>query len=113
MAARCICAEEIRSSPLCPAATLIFAAPLDDDFLISSQGLSAGRGIAALVSSNDQRIIASNKPDIVPDGTEIKDLEAGYLMTGKSFFNTGASDLLVHFSSFLSRKEYENIIIIF
>ena len=91
------------------AATLIFAAPLDDDFLISSQGLSAGRGIVALVSSNEHRILASNKPDILPDGAALKDIEADYLMTGKSFFDTGSSDLLVHFSSFLSRKEYEDI----
>jgi hypothetical protein len=47
-------------------AILMIASPLDDDFLIASQGLSNERITVALVSRGKPVIFASNKPDDLP-----------------------------------------------
>jgi hypothetical protein len=90
-------------------AILMIASPLNDDFLIASQGLSNERITVALVSGGETRILASNRPDDLPDGISLDKIKGRYRITGKSFFDTGSSDLLVEFISLISNDEYDNI----
>ncbi len=90
-------------------AILMIASPLNDDFLIASQGLSNERITVALVSGGEQVILACNRPDDLPDGTSLGNIRRGYHITGKSFFDTGSSDLLVEFISLISNDEYDKI----
>jgi two-component system, cell cycle sensor histidine kinase and response regulator CckA len=85
-------------------AILMLASPLDDEFLADSQGFAGGRGIIVLISEN--KIIASNRPDVLDPGTSLDEAKRKYLMIGKSFFDTG-SDLLIEFASLISRAEYD------
>ncbi len=86
-------------------AILMFASPLDDDFLADSQGFAGAKGIVVLMS--EAKVIASNRPDVLPGGTIFSEAERNYLVMGKSFFDIGSSDLLVEFASLISKKEYE------
>ena len=90
-------------------AILMIASPLDDDFLIASQGLSNERITVALVSGGEPVILASNRPDDLPVGTSLGKIRGRYRVTGKSFFDTGSSDLLVEFISLISNDEYDKI----
>jgi signal transduction histidine kinase len=90
-------------------AILMIASPLNDDFLIASQGLSNERITVALVSGGEHVILASNRPDDLPSGTSLDEIRGRYRITGKSFFDRGSSDLLVEFVSLISNDEYDKI----
>ena len=91
-------------------ATLMLASPLDSEFLLSSQGPKYQENIIALVEREKKQVLASNKPELMPNGTALNDLEGRYIITGKSFFDEGASDLLLQFTSFISVSETEALI---
>jgi hypothetical protein len=94
-----------------PAATLMLAARLDDEFLASSQGSTEVEGeVVALVGGLERRIVASSRPDIVPAGARPSELGEEFLTTGKSFFDWGASDLTLEFTTLMSRREFRKLI---
>ncbi|MBF0558926.1 MAG: PAS domain S-box protein [Nitrospirae bacterium] len=90
-------------------ARLMIAAQLDNDFLIASQGLTAGRKIVGLLAGTESRIIASSRPDILAAGSTLDMLKKRYLVVGKSFFDLGGSELTLQFASFISRSEFESM----
>ncbi len=87
-------------------ATLMLASPLNDDFLKFSQGFAASDHIIALISGNPLQVIASSKPDILPDGSRLANLEGRFMVMGKSFFDYGSSDISLQFTSLISNEEY-------
>ena len=101
--------ESVKTPRGKPLATLLLAANLDDDFLISALGMTATDNIVALAAGDTLRIIASNRPELVPPGTQLESLKKNYLITGKSFFDWGGSDLAVLLVSFIARAEAERL----
>jgi PAS domain S-box-containing protein len=101
--------EQVRTSRGRPLATLMLATNLDDDFLVSALGMTAQENIVALAAGDAPRIIASNRPDLIPAGTALDSMKKSYLVTGKSFFDWGGSDLIVHMVSFISRAEADRL----
>ncbi len=99
----------VRNSRGEPIATLMFAAQLDDDFLIASQGLSGRQKIVGLITGSKSLVVASNRRDILPLGTTLDTLRKKYLVIGKSFFDIGSSELTLEFASFISRTEFEKM----
>lgn len=89
--------------------TLMLASPMNDDFLLSSQGSFITQNVIALIAEPDFRVLTSSDPHGVPIGSLLKELNDRYLVTGKSFFDNGASDLFIHFTSLISKKEYERL----
>jgi PAS domain S-box-containing protein len=108
-AAFLITSESIRDARGRLLASLMLASPLDEDFLIASKGPYHGGIFAqltfALVTGEKPRILVSTNPALLPAGTLFEDLEGRYLVTGKSLFDYGASDLLLGFASFISLEE--------
>ena len=93
-----------------PLATLMLAARLDEDVLVNSQGNVGTLGdLVALVSGEDSRIVASNRPDLLPEGTQLSALQNDFLITGKSFFDWGASDLMLQFMTFMPKQEFKKL----
>jgi len=81
-------------------ATLMLISPLDDDFLMdAAEGLVNSDVIMTLLFEG--KIIASSDPDLLPPGTVAKTVEDKYLALGSSFFDQGASNLEVQFTSFI------------
>lgn len=92
-----------------PLATLMLAAPIDAGFLASSQGPSNRDSLIALTTAGNQRIMACNRPDILPPGTLLETIKKSFLITGKSFFDWGASDPMIEFASLISKREFNEI----
>jgi HAMP domain-containing protein len=101
--------ESVKTPRGKPLATLLLATNLDDDFLISALGMTATDNIVALAAGDTPRIIASNRPELVPPGTALDSMKKNYLVTGKSFFDWGGSDLTVQLVSFISRAEADRL----
>jgi signal transduction histidine kinase len=97
-----------------PTATLMLASPLDSDFLRASQRPYHGQIFAltfGLVTSPGlNRVLVSTHPELLPAGTEIDKLEKEYVVTGKSFFDYGASDLTLVFAAFVPLKEVKSLL---
>jgi class 3 adenylate cyclase len=87
---------------------LILASPLDDEFLIDSQGMYRGR-LVALVRGASQKIASSSNLDLLPAGTLLGDLEGRYIVTGQEFYEYGDSELAFRFVSFISTEEVESL----
>ncbi len=90
-------------------ATLMLASPLDEEFIIASQGSLRPGSIVALFTGDKPYILASNRPDLLPGGTMLDVLEDSYLITGKSFFDHGAFEIVMYFASFISKAEFDSL----
>lgn len=89
-----------------PAGTMMLATPLDEAFLIASQGsiLDESHVIALLAENQPTILVSSNTLRVVP-GTRIDELAERYLATGQGFFDYGATDTLIELVSFVSTEE--------
>lgn len=94
-----------------PLATLLLAAPLNDDFLSRLQG-PVGRysGLVALLEGEKQIIIANNQPDILHSGIPLSQTSGQFLVSGHSFFDYGSSDLQLQLVTLESTETLESLV---
>ena len=91
-------------------ATLMLAAPLDEQFLIASQNSSlSDSNIIALLAEQEPVILVSSNPTLVPEGSYLSDLKSSYLTIGQGFFDYGAADLVIELVSFVSTDEIKTL----
>jgi len=90
-------------------AIIMLASPLDDEFLVSSQGMTQNINPVALLNESERSVLVSSHSDLIPAGTELNALEDEYLVTGEGFFDYGASDLIIKFVSFISTEEVRRL----
>jgi diguanylate cyclase (GGDEF)-like protein len=87
-------------------ATLILASPLDEEFLIASQGsVLADSNVIALLAEEQPNILVSSNSALIPPGTSIEELKDKYLTIGQGFFDYGATDIIIELVSFISTDE--------
>lgn len=91
-------------------ASVMFASPIDDLMLISTQQTFSKEHLVAIFSGENPTVIASNLPDILPGGTTLYSLEKDYHISGKSFFDYGSSDLTLRFVSLIPKKQTDALI---
>ncbi|MEJ2696243.1 MAG: ATP-binding protein [Candidatus Sulfobium sp.] len=95
-------------------ATLMLASPLDNYFLKASQRPYHGQIFALtfglVTSPRLNRILVSTHPELLPPGAELDALGKKYLITGKSFFDYGASDLTLGFAAFVPLDEVDSMV---
>lgn len=87
-------------------ATLLFAIPLDSNFMSAAEGAQSNI-ITTLVETGSHTLTASSRPDLLPPGSLLKSIEKDYVITGKSFFDQGSSDLTLEFFTLIPRKEFD------
>lgn len=88
---------------------LLFASPLDSDFIYASlQGMNR-QSLIALVDNYEKKVLASSRPKAIATGSSEDALSRDYLIIGKSFFDYGSSDLEAHFISLLPKATYESL----
>ncbi|MBF0182856.1 MAG: PAS domain S-box protein [Magnetococcales bacterium] len=91
-------------------AMLMLATPLDSAFLANVQGVGGQyHGVVALLEGSQQRIIASNRPQIAPPGIPLERVLGSYLVAGQSFFDYGASDLLLQLITLVSTESFDSL----
>ena len=85
---------------------LVLISHLDDQFLKKLDFSASRRGaILALLEGGEGRVLASNNTAQLPVGMELQNLEHDYLVTGKPFFDYGASDLRLRLATFLPKVQ--------
>lgn len=92
-----------------PLATLMIASELNEDFLTATQGGASEERLVAVMAGDSPRIVASTRPDILPPGARLEELQKDFLVTGKSFFDSGASELVMQFASFVPRSQFRDL----
>lgn len=102
-----ISAQTVRSGA--SSVTLLLASPIDDEFLTLASSLQRHSTILALVDPLEGKVVASSNHQKIPIGIHVKKLEGSFLQTGKSFFDYGASDLELQFSSFYATEDAERL----
>ncbi len=90
-------------------ATLILASPLDSNFLRESQAYSTSQHTVALLAEDDDTILVSSDPKMVPNGIHVSDLSGVYVTIGKGFFDYGSTDLVIRFVSFVPLQEVNDL----
>lgn len=91
-------------------ATLMLVSLIDDEFLSASLGAVASGHIAALLTPEDEpHILMSSNVNEVPPGKLLADLRDRYLVTGKEFFDYGASEQAIKFISLISTEEVDSM----
>lgn len=87
--------------------TLTLLSPINNDFLYSAiEGLLPAKAVA-LINDKTHLVIASNRPDMIGEGSSMEEIKKIFLLTGKSFFDYGVSDLKIHFVSLVPKNEYD------
>jgi len=91
-------------------ATLMLASPLDEEFLIASQGSSlADTNVIALLAEGQPTILVSSNSSRVLPGTSLDSLSNQYLQIGQGFFDYGATDIIIELVSFVSTQEVKSL----
>jgi len=91
-------------------AKLMLAAPLDEQFLIASQGSSfSNKNVIALLNEDSSVILVSSNSHLIKPGQKIDSLKEHYKVTGQGFFDYGATDIVIVLASFKSMKEVEKL----
>ncbi len=104
-------AQSLRDDTNQVIATLMLVSPIDDEFLIASQGTSRPEGlVVALLEGQPERIMASSNPDTLAVGALVGGLKKDFLKARTStFFDYGASDLELQFASFVATEQAYHI----
>lgn len=91
-------------------AILMVASPLDEQFLIASQGPSLSESsIIALLTEEKPNILVSSNSRLVPSGVTLDSLKDRYLTIGQGFFDYGATDIVIVLVSFISTDEVKQL----
>ena len=107
-----LASEKITDSKNKTLATLLLASPLDEEFLIASQGSAlADSNVIALLSEEQPTILVSSNSTLIPAGTKIDTLKDKYLKIGQGFFDYGATDIIIELVSFVSTAEASQLTI--
>ena len=83
---------------------ILMLSPLDNDFLLSSQGAMGNKHIALLDEEGKEVLVSSDEVKI-PPGTLMKNIQDDYLTSVAGHLGSGSSDLLVQFASFISTED--------
>jgi diguanylate cyclase (GGDEF)-like protein len=91
-------------------ATLILAAPLDEQFLVASQGTSfSENNVIALLNEDSSVILVSSDSSLIMPGAGINSMQDSYRTIGQGFFDYGATDIAIVLASFISTEEVEQL----
>ncbi len=90
-------------------ASLMLVSPVDHNFFKASQEQIAHKVLSALVESGTGKIVSSSDPELLPPGAALDTYKERFLITGKSFFDYGASELQMKFVTFIPNEEYKKL----
>jgi signal transduction histidine kinase len=100
----------LRDADQMPRAFLVFLAPLDEQFLFTFQRKAAGKSIVAFLDREFLRIFASSRPELVPNGARLEDLEKNFLIVTDRFLDFGFSaDTEIEFAVLTPWQEVDKI----
>ncbi|MDH4318757.1 MAG: EAL domain-containing protein, partial [Desulfobulbaceae bacterium] len=102
-----VTAGQVKDAHFKVSGNMMLASPLDNEFMYESQIVMRSDSLIALVDNNKGQVIAVNKPENINIGISEEELKKKYLITGKSYFDYGASDIKAHFISLMPHDKYD------
>ncbi|MDT8453146.1 MAG: EAL domain-containing protein [Gammaproteobacteria bacterium] len=84
---------------------LLIASPIDEELLQNSQGSETDNTIIALLKDEETTILVSSNDQLIPKNIELDHINENYLITSEDHFDSGSSDMLIKFVSFVSTRE--------
>lgn len=90
-------------------ASVMLGTPLDSQFLRETQRLSSTHATVALLDEDQQTILVSSNPKLIPSGTRLAEVKNLYQTTGEGFFDYGSTDLVIKFASFIPLSEVREL----
>lgn len=99
-------AETVHNAEGNDEATLMFATPLDNEFLYESQEKSH---LVAIAGGEDPYILASNDTEHLPSGMPLRLLKGKYLFISERLIDYEPSSLSVKLVSFIPQNQYESL----
>lgn len=103
-----VTAESVTNAEGAVLATLMLASPIDDEFLVDSQGIYRGR-LIALVMGERSKIVTSSDLDLLPAESFLDGLKDRYIVTGQEYYEFGESELAFKVASFVARDEIDSM----
>lgn len=88
---------------------LMLVSPIDAEFFKIAQIRITHKTLSALTERATGRIISSSDPEILPTGSTLDAYNDKFLITSKSFFDYGASELQMKFVTFISNEAYKKL----
>ena len=89
--------------------SLLLASPIDDSFLAQAGNMQQHSTIMTLIDPHSGEVLASSDNQRIPSGINVDRLKENYLLAGKSFFDYGASDLELQFTTFYPTLDAERM----
>jgi diguanylate cyclase (GGDEF)-like protein len=81
---------------------LVIASPLNEEILKRALNGDSDESMVALLKDGKSTILVSSNAELIQKNASIESLEDYYLLTGAGHFDTGSSDQLLEFVSFMS-----------
>ncbi|MBF0537292.1 MAG: hypothetical protein HQL03_03460 [Nitrospirae bacterium] len=102
-------AREVKDADGNKIAVLVITHPINDELLIDAMGPLSGRSTVVLASSEDHTVIATNRPELIKDGTTLGTLNDKFMFKGKHFLDSGEDEVHMMFVSLISFSEVNEL----
>ncbi len=89
-------------------ATLLFSSPIDNEFLIRSQGV-LDDNIVVILGEDKETIIASSNPAVIKAGISIESMKTSHMSVMDKLFDYGMSSFPINFVSLKSTDEVKSL----
>jgi len=99
-----LAAEEVKDGAGKLLGFLLLSSPLDEAFMITSNGPATGWNLVALIDEESKRVISSNNQQMIARGLKLKALTEHYLFTEPKFLAMGGMELNFRFASLVSKE---------
>ncbi len=84
---------------------MVIASPIDEELLKHSLNGESDSSMVALLKDSETSIMVSSNNALIPKNAELRHMQQKFLLTGADHFDTGSSDLLIKFVSFMPTDE--------
>ena len=84
---------------------IVIVSPIDEEMLLASLTKETDGSMVGLIIDGESTILQSSNNKLIPKNTELSLMEERYILTGVEHFDTGSSDMLIKFFSFIPTDE--------
>ncbi|MEO5358100.1 MAG: PAS domain S-box protein [Nitrospirae bacterium YQR-1] len=103
-----LASEVVKNSSGNTIATIMIAHNINSDLLEEVFG-TVGQSSVALASGKYMKILATNKPNSLPQGSTLESLKDNFTFVGKSFLDYGDADTAIMFASLISNADVDKL----
>ncbi len=104
-----LAAEQILNDRQEPLGILLISTPLDESFMITSNGPATGWNLVALIDDKSGRVLSSNSQEMIGRGKNLDALEVHHMFNEPKFLALGGMELNFRFASLVSRGDVDRL----